>query len=256
MKLSLLIILLPGLVASASAQHSLTIADSTAIRVVKKNSRATSPVTYILPAAMITYGFVALKSKPLIQFDQNIKQATWDNHPHQRTRVDDYLWAAPAVSVYILNIAGIKGQHTIVDRSIILGLSYAIAGAVVVPTKQLTKKWRPDGSNRFSFPSGHTEQAFVAAEFLRMEYRAVSPWYGVAGYAVAATTGYLRMYNNKHWFSDVVAGAGIGILSVQAAYRIYPKLKQKLIKQGKGTTMLIPYYHNRQGGLLCIIQTK
>ncbi len=237
-------------VVSASAQDTTTVADSSIVQPVKKNSRAIKPVTYIIPAAMIAYGFAALEIKPLIQFNQNIKQSIWDNNPHQSTRIDDYIWIAPAVSVYAFNLAGLKGKHNFIDRSFLLGLSYTIAGAVVAPTKKFTKELRPDGSNRFSFPSGHTAQAFVSAEFLRMEYKDVSPWYGVAGYAVATATGYLRMYNNKHWLSDVAAGAGVGILSVQAAYWIYPKLKQKFMKNKNGNAMLVPYYQQQTIGLL------
>ncbi len=211
------------------------------------------PVTYIIPAAMVTYGFIALESKPLIQLDHNVKEITWDKNPHKTTIIDDYLWIAPALSVYALNAAGVKGKHNFVDRSVILGLSYIIASAVVTPTKHLTKKWRPDGSNRLSFPSGHTEQAFVAAEFLRMEYKDVSPWYGIAGYSAAAVTGYLRIYNNRHWVSDVIAGAGIGILSVQFVYWAYPKLKQKLSKNKNGTAMIVPYYHDKEGGIVCVL---
>ena len=255
MRLRLVLALLFGSVA-ASAQDRLAVADSTSIQSVKKNSRAIKPVTYIIPAAMITYGLVALESKPLIQLDQNIKEIIWDKNPHKTTGIDNYIWAVPAVSVYELNLAGVKGKHNFVDRSVILGLSYIVASAVVTPTKQLTKKWRPDGSNRFSFPSGHTEQAFVAAEFLRMEYKDVSPWYGVAGYTVAAATGYFRMYNNKHWMSDVVAGAGVGILSVQFVYWVYPKLKQKFTKTKNGTAMIVPYYRDKEGGLVCVVHLR
>lgn len=247
-----MIFLLVDFFVSASAQVTTTVADSA----VKKNSRAIRPVTYIIPAAMITYGFVALESKPLIQLDQNIKQTIWDKNPHKTTRVDDYTWFVPAVSVYALNIAGVKGKHNFVDRTFLLGLSYTIASAVVLPVKKLTNELRPDGSNNLSFPSGHTSLAFVSAEFLRMEYKDVSPWYGIAGYAIAATTGYLRMYNNEHWFSDIVAGAGVGILSVQAAYWIYPKLKQKFTRNKNGTAMIVPYYRDKEAGLLCIVHLK
>jgi membrane-associated phospholipid phosphatase len=135
-------------------------------------------------------------------------------------------------------------------------MSYAIASAVVIPTKKFTGELRPDSSNSYSFPSGHTSQAFVAAEFLRKEYKDVSPWYGVAGYAFAVTTGYLRMYNNKHWLSDVVAGAGVGILSVHAAYWIYPMLKKKFSKKTTNTSMLMPYYQQKNVGFVFIHQLK
>jgi phosphoesterase PA-phosphatase related len=40
----------------------------------------------------------------------------------------------------------------------------------------------------------------------------VSPWYGIGGYVIAAGTGALRAWNNKHWVWDVVFGAGLGML--------------------------------------------
>jgi len=256
MRPGLIVALLFSFAVTATAQDTTSVTGNSVVTPVNKNNRSIKPVTYIIPSALIAYGFIALESKPLIQFNQHIKKSIWNNNPHQTTKIDDYIWAAPALSVYALNLAGVKGKHNFIDRSFLLGLSYTIAGAVVAPVKKFTKELRPDASNRFSFPSGHTTQAFVAAEFLRMEYKNVSPWYGVAGYAVALTTGYLRLYNNKHWFSDVAAGAGVGILSVQAAYWIYPKLKQKLIKSGKGPATIIPYYQDRQAGLLCIVHVK
>ena len=119
---------------------------------------------------------------------------------------------------------------------------------MVYPLKKITHQFRPDSSKNNSFPSGHTAEAFASAEFLRMEYKDVSTWYGVAGYAMAITTGYLRMYNNKHWFSDVVAGAGVGMISTKPAYWLYPKIQRKLFKDKPMNTMIMPYYQNRVGG--------
>ena len=254
MRIRIMLALLLGTMISASAQEITTVADSTTNKSSKKNIRTVKPQTYIIPAAMITYGLVALKSKPLIQLDQNIKQAIWDNNPHKKTNIEDYTGFVPIVAVYALNIAGVKGTHNLLDRSILLVLSYALAGAVVTPVKRFTNKLRPDGSNRLSFPSGHTSQAFVSAEFLRMEYKHISPWYGIAGYTVAALTGYLRMYNNKHWFSDIVAGAGVGILSVQATYWVYPKLKKLFIKKKETAFIILPYYQQQTAGVVCIYQ--
>lgn len=59
-----------------------------------------------------------------------------------------------------------------------------------------------------SFPSGHTTSAFaVASVFAR---RADSPWVGAAVYALAAGTALQRVYDDKHWASDVFAGAALG----------------------------------------------
>ena len=71
-----------------------------------------------------------------------------------------------------------------------------------------------------SFPSGHTYIAFVGAETLRKEYGEEYPWLAVAGYAVATLVGTMRIYNDRHWAGDVLAGAGLGILSVNITYWI------------------------------------
>ena len=126
-------------------------------------------------------------------------------------------------ATYGLNLCGVKGKHGYGELTIILGTAYALMGVTVNVTKNLTKVERPDGSARNSFPSGHTATAFMGAELLRREYWNVSPWIGIAGYAVAAGTGFFRIYNNRHWLTDVLAGAGVGILSVQAAYWLYPQ---------------------------------
>ena len=68
----------------------------------------------------------------------------------------------------------------------------------------------------------------VGAEIFWQEYNHKSKWLASSGYLIAATTGYLRMYNNKHWFSDVVAGAGIGILSTKITYWLLPKIMSKI----------------------------
>jgi membrane-associated phospholipid phosphatase len=119
-----------------------------------------------------------------------------------------------------------------------------VTGAVQI-TKRISHEWRPDSSDRYSFPSGHTATAFAGAEFLRLEYNDVSVWYGIGGYAVAALTGYLRMYNDKHWFSDVLAGAGVGILSTDLAYYLYPSL-QKIFSHKKKNyeAVILPAYQN------------
>lgn len=127
-------------------------------------------------------------------------------------------------------------------------------GATVSAMKNITKVERPDGSARNSFPSGHTATAFMGAELLRREYWDVSPWIGVAGYAIAAGTGFFRMYNNRHWLTDVIAGAGIGILSVQAAYWLYPVISKTFFhKRYLKNTYVSPYMSEYGKGISCTI---
>jgi membrane-associated phospholipid phosphatase len=79
---------------------------------------------------------------------------------------------------------------------------------------------------------------------MRQEYKHVSPWYGTAAYAVAIGNGLLRMYHDKHWLGDVVAGAGVGILSTRVSYWLYPKIKQKFFKDNKNTMIVSPMVAN------------
>lgn len=119
----------------------------------------------------------------------------------------------------------------------------------VITIKETGTVWRPDHSSNNSFPSGHTATAFVGAEQLWQEYKERSIWYGIAGYSVAAGTGFFRMYNNKHWFSDVAMGAGIGIISTKIAYWLTPLIvKETSTKQSQ--FYFIPSFNNRQASLV------
>lgn len=82
-----------------------------------------------------------------------------------------------------------------------------------------------------------------------MQYKDISLWYGFSGYAMAATSGYLSIYNNKHWFSDVVADTGVGIASSKLAYWPYPKIQHKLFKDKLPNTVVLPAYQNSAFGV-------
>jgi hypothetical protein len=215
--------------------------------------KKTFPVKeFIVPAAMITYGFTSLASNRLKNLNNEIKDELWTEHPHTAKHIDNFLPFAPALTVYILNATGVRGKNDFYNRSMIYLLSNVITNVTVFSTKRITHQARPDASNFFSFPSGHTAAAFTSAEFLRQEYKDVSPWYGIAGYAVAATTGYLRMYNNKHWLSDVITGAGVGMASVKLAYWLYPKIQRTLRKGKTVHTIVLPAYQNGVASLALV----
>ena len=202
-----------------------------------------------IPCMLIAYGFIALNNDNLIAFDNSIKNEIREDHPFFRTKIDDYLQYAPALSVYGLNAMGIEGKNNFRDRTMIYLLSNAMMGITVQSLKKITRVQRPDGFGTNAFPSGHTATAFVAAEFLRQEYKDISHWYGIAGYLAATATGVLRMYNNKHWFRDLLPGAGFGILSTRAAYWIYPAIKRKLFTDKPMNTLVMPYYQNGIAGI-------
>ena len=198
---------------------------------------------YILPAAFIGYGLVSLTgNNPIRKLDLRVTNEIKEHSSRFFTRTDDYLRYAPAAAVYALRLAGIKGKHSLADATGIYLLTTAISGTLAISSKHLTLRTRPDGSDDHSFPSGHATTAFASAEFLYQEYKDISPWFGYAGYTVATTTAVLRLYNKKHWLSDVVAGAGIGILSTKVSYLIYPKIKKALARKKTLNYSLVPLY--------------
>lgn len=171
-----------------------------------------------------------------------------------KVKVDNYLQYSPLAAVYGLNLFGVKGKHAFKDRTLILAMAYASMGIMVNTMKFSFKEKRPDSNARNSFPSGHTATAFMGAEFLYKEYKDVSPWIGYAGYAVAVTTGYLRIYNNRHYFNDVIAGACIGIISTKLAYWLYPKCFKRTRCNERITVAGSPYYSKEGLGLnMCIL---
>lgn len=202
---------------------------------------------------MISYGVAAIENDQLKSFNLSIKNEVTEDHPHFNFRLDDYLQNAPAVAVYALNLAGIHGDNKFIDRTIILGITLGIEGIAVGNIKTWSHVQRPDGGDYRSFPSGHTATAFATAEFLRQEYKDVSPWICIAGYTAALVTGGLRIYNNQHWFSDVVAGAGIGIISTDIAYMVYPVIKRKLLIPVKSAAMVIPYFNTTDNGIIMVL---
>jgi membrane-associated phospholipid phosphatase len=175
----------------------------------------------IIPAALISYGIWSKENKALQKIDHRIHRKV-SEHPDIRLPYDDYLQYVTAAAVYGLDFMGAEARHNIRDRTFIMATAYLMEALSVRITKVTTQIERPDGSNKHSFPSGHTATAFVGAHILFREYKNVSPWTGVAAYGVATATGVMRVLNKKHWASDVIAGAGVGILCAEIGYMLLP----------------------------------
>lgn len=203
----------------------------------------------IIPTALISYGVIGLESHSIKQLNSTTKTELTE-HIDSKLTIDDFSQYAPFLSVYGLNAAGIKGKNNFKDRTVILATAYLIMGGTVNILKNTGNVVRPDGSSKNSFPSGHTATAFMGAEFLYQEYKDVSPWYGISGYLVASGTGIFRMYNDRHWLTDVAAGAGIGILSTKIAYWIHPLIKKTFLKDSEQVSgIIMPFYNGKDYGL-------
>jgi len=202
---------------------------------------------YALPASFITYGILSKNFHPLKQVDRSIHSQV-DDHVRNKFPIDDYLQFAPAVGVYGVSLLlPFKAKHSYRDRTFVMVTSHLIMGGTVQLMKKNIHTTRPDGVGTNSFPSGHTATAFTGAHILFREYRDESLWIGATGYAAAATTGLLRILNDRHWFSDVMAGAGIGILSVEISYLLLPVFRNLVGIKDNRNLMFAPVVQN--GGL-------
>lgn len=152
--------------------------------------------------------------------DRKFRTLRNDFLPRFRHTADNYTQIAPAAIMVGMKAAGVPSRSSW-GRMLLSGtLSTAIMATVTQVSKNTTHVWRPDGSNQHSFPSGHTATAFMTATMLSKEYGHLSPWVSVGAYTMASATGLMRIANNKHWMSDVMVGAGVGILSTEFGYWI------------------------------------
>ena len=137
------------------------------------------------------------------------------------SEVDNYTQFGGMALTAGLKMAGVEGRSSWPRLAASSLASYALMAVFVNGVKYTAGELRPDLSTHNSWPSGHTATAFVGATILHKEYGLTrSPWYSIAGYSIATATGAMRVMNNRHWVSDVLSGAGIGILSTELAYGI------------------------------------
>ena len=140
--------------------------------------------------------------------------------PNYENKIDDLTQYIPYVATYAFDAFGVKSRHKLLRKTTTMGTAIALNALVVHTMKGLIDEERPDGSANNSFPSGHTTTAFMGAHIFHKEYRHLSPYYSVGAYALASFTGVFRQLNNRHWISDVMMGAGLGISLTELAYFI------------------------------------
>lgn len=167
-------------------------------------------------------GMIAKSEKAAFRQDYNnpntkIRLIKYNFH----SEIDNYTQFSGIALTAGLKMAGVEGRSSWPRLFASSLASYGVMAAFVNSIKYTTSEMRPDGSTRNSWPSGHTATAFVGATILHKEYGLTrSPWYSIGGYTLATATGVMRVLNNRHWISDVLSGAGIGILSTELAYGI------------------------------------
>lgn len=221
------------------------------------SSHAFSAKQVILPTTLIAVGTTGFLD-PVKEWDVKVYRSLSTISQSQRLTFDNYIQYVPAVSAVGLGWIGADAQHVTIDRLLLTGTSYTIMSAVVQIIKHSIPSTRPftyemyyergnpwgytvknHPSSFNSFPSGHSATAFLGAELVRLEYGKDNPWLAVGAYTIAAGTGFLRIYNEKHWVTDVIAGAGIGIASARIGWWLLP-FEQRVMTNLFGESFLRP----------------
>ena len=253
MRLILLILFVILFTSPLKAQRdSLTALDTTFVELQTKWYESHFAKESIAPLSL-AFGSLLIISIP------NLKEKlqhglSWnsDLEPNYINLGDDYIRYLPTVSAYALSAFGFKSKHRLIDRTVILAISYITSDFVVFNTKKLTKSPRPNGrtttNTGYSFPSQHTAMAFVAATFLDHELGYISPWISVGGYLTAGYVGYARVARDAHWTSDVLMGAAVGIVTTHACYLAY----DGVLKLFPKNLTMVPIVDSQQKGFyLC-----
>lgn len=135
--------------------------------------------------------------------------------------MDDAFNAAPPLGHGLTQVGGslalfVAGRLTHQPAAAELGAhlmrAHAVSGAMTHAIKVSVRRLRPDGG-RYSFPSGHTSAAFATATVLQRDLGWKA---GMTAYLVASYIGASRAAANKHYVSDVVVGAALGVVSGRA----------------------------------------
>ena len=187
----------------------------------------TTPYTFMqdqtwVGLPLFAAGLIAKSEKTAFRQDYNnpntrIRLIKYNFH----SEIDNYTQYVPLALTIGLHLGGYEGRSDWPRFWASAAASAAIMAGFVNGIKYTTSEMRPDGSTRNSWPSGHTATAFMAATILHKEYGLTrSPWFSLGAYTIATATGVMRVLNNRHWISDVLSGAGIGILSVELGYGI------------------------------------
>ena len=249
LRLSLFLFVLSALaVRPAQAQRPTSfLADSVTHAQRPGNKARAVALRIAVPSALVALGVMAHSpsySAVLCQAKQDMQAETQEVFNGFNSHgIDDYSRHVPLALAYGLMATGHRGTRSAVGFTLIYLAAHELDEGIVSSLKRITAEPRPyNAEDLSSFPSSHTAQAFLTATLLHEQYGHQYPWVSVSGYAVATATGAMRLMGNKHWATDVLAGAAIGFLSAETAWHLYPALTNMLPPRLANRLLLVPTY--------------
>lgn len=207
----------------------------------------------IVPSVLIATGSIGVCNGWFHSVNRDVKDNMTEWRKNKYVKVDDYLQYLPVAANVGLGLTGIKARHPLRERVACTATAYLVMGIMVNVTKRAVGEKRPDTNARNSFPSGHTATAFMGAELVRKEYGNAA---GLCAYAVATSVTVMLLYNNRHWLNDIIAGAGMGIMSAKIGFWLLPWEKRLFgWDKKKNDAALLPYIDTQSNGLAMTFYT-
>ncbi|MCG9791576.1 phosphatase PAP2 family protein [Flavobacterium algicola] len=200
--------------------------------------------TFILPAALAVTGAALLNSELNNSIQDKSNRVFVSDF---QTQIDNITVFTPMAQIYAGRLFGYKPKNNVKHQTVSIITANLLSFVFVTGLKNAVKADRPDGSDQLSFPSGHSAIAFTNAALLFQEYKESNFWYASSGFLFATATGVLRIANKKHFASDVLTGAGIGLASGFLISYYNPLQNIKIGKKKKGTALLYPQFGNQIG---------
>ncbi|HYM94021.1 MAG TPA: phosphatase PAP2 family protein [Chitinophagaceae bacterium] len=191
----------------------------------EQNDHYLKPAAFIIPGTFLVYAGLKPFVSGIQKLDDTIYSNIKTNHPGFHTNAEDYLMWAPSASIYLLDAFKVKTKHNFKEHLILDAGSILITGGLGYAMRLITRNIDAYANHNTKFPSGHTANAFRGAEIFHQELKDYNPLLSYSGYLVATTVGVLRIYNRDHLLTEVLAGAGLGILSAKLTYWIFDKIK-------------------------------
>jgi membrane-associated phospholipid phosphatase len=218
---------------------------------------ATSPTRLDLESSLITLSLVGI-GVALYTQDEAIRDRIQD---HKTSFLDNLAPIAekfgywPADLGFLAAYGGggyLLKNEKMQDTALASLESFLVANSINVSLKYGVGRARPkrdEGSASYkpfsfktsdtSFPSGHATCAFSIASVFAAQYD--NPWVGVLTYTLATSTAWERLYDDKHWATDVWAGAILGIVVGRSVVYLH--------KEKEASTSIIPVTGSAPGSL-------
>ena len=156
-------------------------------------------------------GGLALAAHP---FDDDVNQALVGNDTAEKIfkpgEILGNLGTLLGSASVVYAVGRIKDQPKVSHLGMDLIEALAMSEALTQTLKYTTRRDRPDGSGKTSFPSGHAADTFAFATALE---RHLNWRYSVPAYVFASYVATSRLPADRHWLSDVMFGSAVGIIA-------------------------------------------